>query len=202
MVMLVHIGLSSEIDSTVARKSQAIFIPAASLGLRGVPTTRGPSNFRRRARRFSSFREKCARGCWFDFVQREHLRSIVLGMGLAYSRKYRKVRVRGLGKWSAREDSGAVSKPMLKIVRSANSEAVVYFLSGRIDGEHIAELQSAFAAEKVAIKLDLEEVTRVDREGVPTLARWQASGIEFVNCPAYLRNWISRARTRKPTKRS
>jgi hypothetical protein len=43
MVMLVHIGLSSEIDSTVARNSQAIFIPAASLGLRGVWTVEFPT---------------------------------------------------------------------------------------------------------------------------------------------------------------
>ena len=88
---------------------------------------------------------------------------------------------------------------MLKIVRSANSEAVVYFLSGRIDQEHIVELQAAFDAETEPIKLDLQEVTRIDRECVPTLARWQASGIAFVNCPAYLRNWISRVRTGKRT---
>jgi len=81
---------------------------------------------------------------------------------------------------------------MLKIVRSVNSEAVVYFLSGRIDEEHIAELQGAFDIETGRIKLDLREVTRVDREVVPTLAGWQAAGVEFSNCPAYLRNWISR----------
>ncbi len=86
---------------------------------------------------------------------------------------------------------------MLKIVRSANSEAVVYFLSGRIDEDHIVELQAAFDAESGPIKLDLREVTRVDRECVPTLARWQVSGIEFVNCPAYLRDWIGRVRTGK-----
>jgi hypothetical protein len=87
---------------------------------------------------------------------------------------------------------------MLKIVRSATSEAAVYFLSGRIDEEHIGELQAALDAETRAIKLDLREVTRVDRESVPTLARWNAAGIEFLNCPAYLRNWISRVRTGKP----
>jgi hypothetical protein len=87
---------------------------------------------------------------------------------------------------------------MLKIVRSVNSEAVVYFLSGRIDEEHLAELQAALDAETLPIKLDLKEVTRADREVVPTLARWQAAGIEFSNCPAYLRNWISQTKKASP----
>lgn len=83
---------------------------------------------------------------------------------------------------------------MLKIVRSENPDAVVFFLSGRIDGEHIAQLQAAFEAETLAVQLDMREVTRVDREVVITLARWSAEGILFVNCPTYLRSWIGRAR--------
>jgi anti-anti-sigma regulatory factor len=83
---------------------------------------------------------------------------------------------------------------MLKIVRSANSEAVVYFLSGRIDEEHVAELEAALEAETRAIKLDLREVTRVDRDAVPTLARWNSRGVQLLNCPAYLRNSIRKAR--------
>jgi hypothetical protein len=91
---------------------------------------------------------------------------------------------------------------MLKIERSATSEAVVYLLSGRIDEEHIGELQAALDAETGAIKLDLREITRVDRESLPNLARWHDSGIEFLNCPAYLRNWIERVRSKKNPKRS
>ena len=83
---------------------------------------------------------------------------------------------------------------MLKILRSVNSANVLYSLSGRIDREHIAELQAAFDAETLPIKLDLREVRRVDREVVPTIARWSASRIELLNCPAYLRNWIGKTR--------
>ena len=82
---------------------------------------------------------------------------------------------------------------MLKIVRSENPDAVVFFLSGRIDREHIAQLQAPFEAETLAVQLDMREVTRVDREVVTTLARWSAGGIVFVNCPTYLRSWIRRA---------
>ena len=81
---------------------------------------------------------------------------------------------------------------MLKILRSATSAIVLFSLSGRIDQEHIAELQAAFDAETLPIKLDLREVRRVDRDVVPTLARWCATGIELLNCPAYLRDWISK----------
>lgn len=83
---------------------------------------------------------------------------------------------------------------MLKIVRSENSDRVVFFLSGRIDQEHVVLLQGSFEAETLPIHLDMREVTRVDRQVVMTLARWSAEGIALVNCPAYLRNWIRKAR--------
>jgi hypothetical protein len=75
----------------------------------------------------------------------------------------------------------SAKKSMLMIVRSANADFVLFTLSGHIDAEHAAELQLAF-----------EEVKRVDREVVADLARWNADGIEFENCPAYLREWIAR----------
>jgi ABC-type transporter Mla MlaB component len=86
---------------------------------------------------------------------------------------------------------------MLKIVRSASSTEVTYALSGRIDQEHLEELQKAFDAEQMAITLDMREVTRVDRDTIATLARWNSKGIEFRNCPTYLRNWIAKAQDPK-----
>ena len=81
---------------------------------------------------------------------------------------------------------------MLKIVRSANPDFVLFMLSGHIDTEHAAELQVSFDGEALPIVLDLREVKRVDREVVADLARWNADGIKFENCPAYLREWIAR----------
>jgi hypothetical protein len=83
-------------------------------------------------------------------------------------------------------------KLMLKIVRSANPDFVLFTLSGHIDAEHAAELQGAFDGEALPTVLDLREVKRVDREVVADLARWNADGIKFENCPAYLREWIAR----------
>src|SRR3984893_1097795 len=81
----------------------------------------------------------------------------------------------------------SAGKSMLKVVRSANAAFVLFALSGHIYAEHAAELQLAFDGEALPIVLDLLEVKRVDREVVADLARWNADGIKFENCPAYLR---------------
>jgi hypothetical protein len=83
-------------------------------------------------------------------------------------------------------------RSMLKIVRSANPDFVLFTLSGHIDAEHAAELQVAFDGEALPTVLDLREVKRVDREVVADLARWNRAGIKLENCPAYLREWIAR----------
>src|SRR5271163_4663693 len=87
---------------------------------------------------------------------------------------------------------GRSKKSMLKIVRSTNADFVLFTLSGHLDAEHAAELQLGFDGESLSIVLDLREVKRVDREVVADLARWNAAGIKFENCPAYLREWIAR----------
>jgi hypothetical protein len=40
--------------------------------------------------------------------------------------------------------------------------------------------------------LDLEDVTIVDRDVVAFLREREANGIALMNCPAYIREWISR----------
>ena|ERR1700722_8109210 len=90
-------------------------------------------------------------------------------------------------------------KSMLKIVRSVNSDFVLFTLSGHIDAERAAELQAAFDGEALPIVLDLREVKRVDREVVADLARWNADAIKFENCPSYLREWIARTQKDPPS---
>lgn len=82
---------------------------------------------------------------------------------------------------------------MLKIQRSINAKHVRFALSGRIEREHLAELQRLIDedGERGAITLDLGEVRLVDREAVDFLARSEANGIRLRNCPAYLREWIA-----------
>lgn len=81
----------------------------------------------------------------------------------------------------------------LKIQRAADGNVVVFALSGRIEGERVAELQRLLASEAAdhRIVLDLQEVDLVDRDTVRFLARCVvADGIQLEHCPAYIREWI------------
>ncbi len=82
---------------------------------------------------------------------------------------------------------------MLKIQRSMDGEDVRFTLSGRIEGQHVAELQRLIEEEvsRHPITLDLEWVRLVDRNAVAFLVRCEATGIRLENCPAYVREWIA-----------
>lgn len=81
---------------------------------------------------------------------------------------------------------------MLKIRRSEDNGIAVFALSGRIEEQHVPELQELLGneAETAGIALDLEEVRLVDREAVRFLAGCEARGIRLRNCPSYVREWI------------
>ena len=85
---------------------------------------------------------------------------------------------------------------MLKITRAANGE-VVWTLSGRMDAENVIELKSLFKSEAEGrrIVLDLKDLTLVDREAVRFLERCETDSIKLKNCPAYIREWITRERS-------
>jgi hypothetical protein len=84
---------------------------------------------------------------------------------------------------------------MLKIKRAANGE-VVFTLSGRMDAENVAELKTVFGSEPKGrrIALDLKDLTLVDREAVRFLESCETDSIKIKNCPAYIREWITRER--------
>jgi hypothetical protein len=84
---------------------------------------------------------------------------------------------------------------MLKITRVANGQ-VVFTLSGRMDAENVSEMKTLFATEAKArrIVLDLKDLTLVDREAVQFLDRCETDSINIRNCPAYIREWITRER--------
>src|SRR6266851_696442 len=85
---------------------------------------------------------------------------------------------------------------MLKITRAANGE-VVFNLSGRMGAENVGELETLITAEVSArrIVLDLKDLTMVDQDVVRFLGRCEVDSIELKNCPAYIREWITRERT-------
>lgn len=83
---------------------------------------------------------------------------------------------------------------MLKIERAANGK-VVLRLSGAVQGDEVVELDRLIRLENGAhLVLDLENVTRVDREGVLFLRRWAHAGVILEHSPSYIREWIARER--------
>ena len=85
---------------------------------------------------------------------------------------------------------------MLRIRRSANGQ-VVFKLSGRMDKDNIAELETVIRSEANgrSIVLDLKDVTLVGQDAIAFLERCEANNITLANCPAYIREWITRKRS-------
>ena len=79
-----------------------------------------------------------------------------------------------------------------RIRRAEIREGTVFDLSGELDSEHAARLEDLLAEEtRGSILLDLREVTLVARDAVRFLARVEARGVRIVNCPEYVRSWIT-----------
>jgi anti-anti-sigma regulatory factor len=93
---------------------------------------------------------------------------------------------------------------MLRIQRAANRE-VIFSLTGRIEADDMDELQRLVNLEERGrdIVFDLQEITRVDRDGVEFLGRCEAEQrIKLENCPPYVREWIDIERRGSNTHKS
>jgi hypothetical protein len=84
---------------------------------------------------------------------------------------------------------------MLKIQRSSNGQVVIK-LSGRMNAENVGELETLVSEESKGrrIVLDLKDLTLVDQDAISFLKRCEADNITLKNCPAYIREWITRER--------
>jgi hypothetical protein len=84
---------------------------------------------------------------------------------------------------------------MLKVQRSGNAP-VVFKLSGRMEAENIAELETLIKSEVDGhrIVFDLKDLILVNQEAVSFLERCETESITLKNCPAYIREWITRQR--------
>jgi hypothetical protein len=84
---------------------------------------------------------------------------------------------------------------MLRIRRSTN-DRVVFALSGRMAEDDLAELQTLIRCEAShgQVVLDLKDLTLVSGEAINFLVRCESDGITLENCPAYVREWMTRQR--------
>jgi hypothetical protein len=58
--------------------------------------------------------------------------------------------------------------------------------------QEVGMLQSLLLQESGAVAIDLKDVLLVDLEAVRLLAFSEFNGLELRNCPAYIREWITR----------
>jgi hypothetical protein len=72
---------------------------------------------------------------------------------------------------------------------------VVLQISGRIGGldiEILRELMKSETPSKSTVALDLRNVTLISRDAIKLLSTVEEKGTELRNCPAYIREWVSR----------
>jgi anti-anti-sigma regulatory factor len=86
---------------------------------------------------------------------------------------------------------------MLRIEKRSTRQATILQLSGRIQAAHLPELQAQIESCTQKTMLNLDEVKLVDRTVVHFLGLCELNGIELLNCPLYIREWILRERMRK-----
>ena len=81
---------------------------------------------------------------------------------------------------------------MLRIEKESDGCVVRLLLSGRIQSDRIACIQSAMNDGCACKILDLSDVTVVDLTVVRFLVACEEQGIELVQCPPYVREWMLR----------
>jgi len=85
---------------------------------------------------------------------------------------------------------------MLRIERLSGKTPTVLKLSGRIQDENLSDLQAELEQCTDSPKLDLKDVNLLDRPSVRFLIQCESQGIQLVNCPLFIQEWITRERRR------
>src|SRR5215470_4092325 len=94
-------------------------------------------------------------------------------------------------RWSARRGE----HEMLRIEKDSGGCVTKLRLSGRIQSDQISSIRSEMDDGCTSKILDLSEVTLVDLGVIQFLISCQDAGVELVQCPAYVREWMLRERT-------
>jgi ABC-type transporter Mla MlaB component len=85
---------------------------------------------------------------------------------------------------------------MLKIAtRLDPTGPVTLALVGCLSEDHLAELETILAKARRThkqIRIDLSEITLVDRHSLQFLVAQKRQDIELINCPEYIEPWIYR----------
>jgi anti-anti-sigma regulatory factor len=80
----------------------------------------------------------------------------------------------------------------LRIVRDSDGSTTVIRLIGRMQSEHLDELQAQIAGNGPHVVLDLDEVVLVDVDVVRFFNACVSRRIVLLHCPLYIREWMAR----------
>lgn len=81
-----------------------------------------------------------------------------------------------------------------RIDRVSTEQGLLLCISGRLTAEDLEIVRIELDGRHV-VAVALAEVELVDREAVKLLAQAEANGVVLQNCPAYIREWITKERT-------
>jgi hypothetical protein len=81
---------------------------------------------------------------------------------------------------------------MLKLELSSDGARTALRLIGRVQSAHLSEIAEQMGIGGPKVILDLEDVTIVDVDVVRFLCTCEREGTQLLNCPPYVREWISR----------
>ena len=80
----------------------------------------------------------------------------------------------------------------LKIEIASDGETATLRLCGQIDQDHLDAIEAELRRYRPRLVFDLAEAALVDRAVVQFLAAREGEGVELLNCPRYIREWIGR----------
>ena len=83
---------------------------------------------------------------------------------------------------------------MLRIEKDSGGCLTRLWLSGRIQSDQVASIRSEMDDDCTNTILDMSEATLVDLGVVRFLIRCEDEGIELVQCPPYVHEWMIRER--------
>ena len=87
----------------------------------------------------------------------------------------------------------------IRIETRSTRGATTIRLIGRMQAEHLREVEREIEVSGGTVTLDLEEVTLVDVQVVRFLGDCKSKGIDHVNASPYILDWIARERERRRT---
>jgi len=81
-----------------------------------------------------------------------------------------------------------------KIEKCSSNRSTTLRLIGRMQAEHLHDLQTMIDDCKSTAALDLKELSLVDLEAVRFLGRCEGDGVHLLHCSRFIRDWITRER--------